>query len=123
MKKSAAIILASIALSGCATWQTVSVDKQADMALAPTVAGKIMLSEGDVKDRPYRNLGEISVSVNKTTVFHADPTPALVNDALREKAATMGADAVLDVQYGKVGMSLMSWGTLQGKGRAVQFTK
>lgn len=33
----------------------------------------------------------------------------------------MGADAVALVRYGDVGISMMSWGSLEGKGRAVKF--
>ena len=61
------------------------------------------------------------MTVNKTTIFNADPTPEMVNEKLREKAADMGADAVVLVRYGKGGISALSWGSLEGKGRAVKF--
>lgn len=82
-----------------------------------------MLTEGDISDRPYIVLGDISVTVNKTTLFHADPTKEMVNEKLKEEAAKLGADAVTHVRYGTVGVSLMSWGSLDGKGRAVQFKR
>lgn len=66
-------------------------------------------------------LADIEATVNKTTIFHDDPTPQLVNEKLREEAAKLGADAVILVRYGTVGVSLMSWGSLDGKGRAVVF--
>ncbi|MFN9476004.1 hypothetical protein [Acidovorax sp.] len=71
--------------------------------------------------RSKTSLGQITVKVNKTTAFHPAPTPELVNDRLRENAAAMGADAVVLVRYGDVGISMMSWGSLEGKGRAVKF--
>lgn len=66
-------------------------------------------------------LGDISVMVNKTTLFHPDPTREMVTEKLKEKASEMGADAVVLARYGKGGISLMSWGSLEGKGRAVKF--
>ena len=47
----------------------------------------------------------------------------MVNEKLREKASELGADAVILVRYGNGGMSLMSWGSLEGKGRAIKYTK
>ena len=45
----------------------------------------------------------------------------LVKEKLQEKAASMGADAVVMVQYGEVGMSLMSYGKIDGRGKAIKF--
>ena len=77
--------------------------------------------QDDITDRSYRVIGDIEVTVNKTTIFHPDPTPELVDQKLREKAAELGADAVILVRYGTVGVSLISWGSLDGKGRAITF--
>ena len=42
----------------------------------------------------------------------------------RTEAAKIGADAVIQVRYGTVGMSWMvSWGSLDGKGRAIAYDK
>jgi hypothetical protein len=121
VKTIGALVLA-LWLTGCATWTQTSVDRQSEAPAAKTPIEKIAVIEGDFKDRQYKTLGEISVTVNKTTVFHADPTPSAVNQALREKASEIGADAVVGVLYGQVGVSLFSWGSLQGKGRAIKFT-
>ena len=40
-------------------------------------------------------MGKIEVTVNKTTAFHPDPTKEIVDLALQEKAAAIGADAVI----------------------------
>ncbi|MDP2000572.1 MAG: hypothetical protein Q8K22_13420, partial [Rhodoferax sp.] len=63
------------------------------------------------------------VTVNKTTVFHPEPTQELVNAQLREKGAELGADAVILVRYGKGGISFFSWGSLDGKGRAIKYAQ
>jgi uncharacterized protein YbjQ (UPF0145 family) len=84
-------------------------------------ATKIVLTTGDITDRKYQAIGDIEVTVNKATIFDRDPTPALVDEQLREKAAELGADAVIFIRYGTVGVSLFSWGSLDGEGRAVYF--
>ena len=126
-----ATALAALALTGCATWSTSSVDNSSADIKTTTEAtpaqkkapGQIVITDSDVVDRRYASLGDISVTVNKTTIFHPEPTRELVNDKLREKAAELGADAVILVRYGSGGVSLMSWGSLEGKGRAVKFAQ
>lgn len=123
--------MAAVTLSGCASWSTSSVDtRSADTPrglAAATQASKkspdqVQLTDKDA-GRKYVSLGDIYVAVNKTTIFNADPTPEMVNQKLREKAAEMGADAVVLVRYGKGGISPLSWGSLEGKGRAVKFVQ
>ena len=130
--------------AGCATWSSSEVqpaDAKAPAAtneprpevgaapppvktgLAPTDPARVAITEADITDRPYRTLAELAVTVNKSTIFHPDPTKELVAEKLREEAAKLGADAVVLVRYGTVGVSLMSWGSLDGKGRAVAFVK
>lgn len=118
-------ILVLFALTGCATWSTSSVETP-DSAPAPAAAQpkrphEIRLTESDIPDRKYSSLGDISVTVNKTTVFHPNPTREMVNQKLKEEAAKLGADAVIHVRYGNVGVSALSWGSLEGKGRAIKF--
>jgi hypothetical protein len=115
-------------LNGCATWSTSSVET-GEASKAPQTkevryrppANEIIISENDISERPYQSLGEIEVTVNKTTIFNADPTRAQVDLKLRERASELGADAVVLVRYGTVGISAFSWGSLNGKGRAVRF--
>jgi hypothetical protein len=115
-------------VAGCGpTWSTSSVarsgDANAGTASHPVRAqSDIVVTEGDVTDHKYRVVGDISVNVNKTTIFDADPTREKVDEKLREEAAKLGADAVVLVRYGSVGIGLMSWGSLDGKGRAIVFT-
>lgn len=120
------LLCAAALLGGCATWSTSSVRNAAPdtaaAASAPRLSpAQVAITDQDIVDRRYAALGDITVRVNKTTIFHPSPTPELVNDRLREKAAAMGADAVVLVRYGDVGISMMSWGTLEGKGRAIKF--
>ena len=120
--------LLAASLTGCATWSTSSVDsKSADTAVSTqakkTPPSSVVITDKDIPDRKYQSLGDITATVNKTTIFNADPTQEMVNEKLREKASELGADAVILVRYGNGGMSLMSWGSLEGKGRAVKFVQ
>ena len=118
--------ISSVLVSGCSTWtagEVTNVRPTTTLETKQTSPERIMLTDGDITDRPYIVLGDVSVTVNKTTIFHADPTKDMVNEKLKEEAAKLGADAVTHVRYGTVGISLMSWGSLDGKGRAVQFKR
>ena len=127
LAKAAAALGVALALCACGpTWSTSSVAPSRDgMQLAGNRPAKapsqILVSENDITNKKYRVLGDIEVNVNKSTIFNEDPTRTHVDAELREKAAAMGADAVVLVRYGTVGVGLMSWGSLDGKGRAVQF--
>lgn len=121
-----AIIALSLALNGCATWTASSIERTDAAGSVSEEAHQkspedVRLTENDITDRQYESLGDISVTVNKTTIFHPDPTPELVNEKLREKAADLGADAVILVRHGKGGVSFFSWGSLEGKGRAIRY--
>ena len=112
-------------LQACGTY---SVSSLKEAPNAPSMSGKahrapeqILLTQNDILSRRYTTLGDVSVTVRKVSIFDNDPTPAAVNMALKEKAAEMGADAVVLVRYGTVGISFMSWGELEGNGRAVVF--
>jgi hypothetical protein len=123
-----ASLLVVTVLTGCATWSHSSVKPTSEtsseeMKLLPTNESSIALTEEDITDRAYKVLGDIEVTVNKTTIFNKDPTREMVDQKLREEAAKLGADAVVLVRYGTVGISFMSWGSLEGRGRAVLFTE
>lgn len=123
MRKTLMVALA-ISLTGCATWSTSTVDgttTHPQAVTAQTNVSEILLTESDVTDRKYERLGDLTVTVNKTTAFHADPTKEMVNDKLKAEAAKLGANAVIHVTYGNTGVSFFSWGSLEGKGRAIRF--
>jgi hypothetical protein len=119
-----AVLSALTLLGACADgWSTSNVARTAEPARAGRPAAEIEIFEGDVADRPYKSLGDVSVTVNKVTLFNADPTREMVNQRLRNEAAKLGADAVIQVRYGTAGISPLSWGSLDGKGRAIVFEK
>ena len=81
----------------------------------------ILVTEGDITNRRYRPIGDITVSIAKWLIVNSDPTPADINAALQSKAAELGADAVVLVRYGTTGIGVLTWGKLEGRGRAVAF--
>ena len=128
MRQIIPVIGALLTLSACApTWSTSTVKRvdYSETIVAPRTVQKspqdIIITETDISDRKYKVLADIEVTVNKTTIFHSDPTPEKINEELRKKASKLGADAVILVRYGTVGISLMSSGSLNGKGRAIVF--
>lgn len=115
-------------LLGCASWSTSRVHSNASSETR-IVAGRmeqkpetVLITETGLANRTFRVLGDIEVTVHKTTIFNKDPTHDMVNEALKQKAAELGADAVIFVRYGSVGISGESWGSLGGKGRAISFS-
>ena len=122
------IILLSMLLmiSACSSWSTSDVatveDYQASSTSELNSLQDIVITDTDMSDRNFTVAGDISVTVNKTFIFSKTPTRKMVNEKLREEALRIGADAVILVRYGSVGMTGWSYGSLNGKGRAVVFS-
>lgn len=116
-----------MSMRSSATWSASTVDTGAAASSTEsaqlTPLDKILMIEGDFPDRKYSSLGDVTVTVNKLTAFHPAPTKEMVSQKLKEEAAKLGADAVIFVRYGTVGVSLLSYGSLEGKGRAIKFVK
>jgi hypothetical protein len=121
------IVFVSLLMVGCGHRVSTDVDVPAGGSVATaratsaTPLGEIALTQDDISDRTYRVLGDIEVTVSKWGLFDKDPTPAMVDEALKAEAAKMGADAVVLVRYGTVGIGAFTWGKLEGRGRAVAF--
>lgn len=108
------------AMSGCAAYRTdsnVTGDNNANAQR--TVSGPVLIAENNLPNRKFKSLGPIEVSVKKLTVFHADPTKEQANEALRERARIIGADAVIDVTY-KSGVGFTTWGYIDANGTGVK---
>lgn len=126
------LTLSAFSLAACGTRTESSISPTPGAAVAPPASAttakpaakspdQVILTESDISDRPYRSLGDIDVTVKKWTIFDKDPTREQAAQALKEKAAAMGADAVILVRYGSVGIGFTSWGQLDAQGRAVVF--
>ena len=127
------IILLSMVLmiSACSSWSTSNIETvegyQANNINTTEGSDQseslqdIIITESDMSSRNFTVVGDMSVTVNKTTIFNQTPTRQMVNEKLRNEAFKIGADAVILVRYGSPGMSLWSYGSLNGKGRAIVF--
>ena len=71
-------------------------------------------------ERPHRVLGEVKASKGATFAWSAQPEMAEGEEALRKKAAKMGADAVIEVKLDR-GVSFWSWKAVKGAGTAIVF--
>ena len=126
MNRSIILVFLAILISGCAAYRSssnVELAQNASDATTPTLASSILVTEEDSLDRVYTSLGDIEVSVSKTTIVNKDPSNEMIDEELKREAAKLGADAVILVRYGTVGVSAFSWGKLDGKGRAIKFVE
>lgn len=119
-------VLGLAVLSGCASYR-VSSNVEGPTASQPStvapatvpMAATVLLAEDNLPGRSYQEIGPIEVSVKKLTVFHEDPTKEQAQEALRVRARTMGADAVINVTYAS-GVGFTTWGYMDAKGVAVK---
>lgn len=113
-----AAILFSSVMSGHADAQTV-------VAAPPHTSNfdGFIVTEGDISDRPYIELGTVTAKAGKLTWVSRNPDRGDIDVKLKDKARQMGADAVVKVRYTPTGASLMSWGGIKGEGVAIRFTR
>ena len=110
--------------SGCGfRYSTDIMNKQLQRDLTATKAAEVVITDKDITTKQYTSICDITVKVRKMTLFSSDPTPQDVQDKLKEEAAKVGADAVIFVRTGSAGMSAMSYGELEGKGRAIKYNQ
>jgi hypothetical protein len=81
-----------------------------------------IVTEGDISDRPYTEIGTVTAKAGKLTWVSRNPDRGDVDLKLRDKARAMGADAVVRVQYSSTGASAMSWGGIKAEGVAIRYT-
>jgi len=92
-------------------------------AAASRNAGDIAIMEGGPANRPYRTIGRLVASARAFNLLTSDPTRADVDEALRAKAATMGADAVVGVRYRSEATGFASRGLMIGEGEAISWRR
>lgn len=69
-------------------------------------------------DRPHRIIGDVKASKGATFAWSPQPEMSEGEEALRKKAAKMGADAVINVNLDR-GVSMWSWKAVKGSGTAI----
>ena len=125
MKAAVFGLVATLAVAGCATWETTSLPKDVknQEISADTDPSQIQVTESDLSGRSYTRLGDLEVTVNKTTALHPNPTREQVIEKLRIDAAKLGANAVISTQISDVQISAFSWGSRKGTGTAVRLAQ
>ena len=71
-------------------------------------------------ERAHRVIGEVKASKGATFIWSRSPEMSEGEEALRKKAAKMGADAVIDVKLDR-GVSVWSWKSVKGTGTAINW--
>ena len=115
------LVFGIVTTSGCATYRTSSNIKLEPATVVDTTT-HVIISEGDLPDRKYKEVGPIEVSVKKLTAFHKNPTKKQANEALVEKARLIGANAVINVIY-QSGIGFTTWGYMDAKGTGVKIAE
>lgn len=116
----ALIALVFATTSGCAAYR-VSSSAEVSPSTTPATAATVpvLLAENNLPGRRYIVIGPIEVTIKKLTVFHKNPTKEQANEALIEKARTLGATAVINIKYSS-GIGMTSWGVIDAYGTAVR---
>ena len=122
------ILLAALVLAGCAS-------DPARIAEGPRNVGTIAARPGGATrpvgaipvttagtSRPHVVLENMTATARQITIFGRVPINADVDSDLRKRAAELDADAVINVRYGKQGVSVVSWSQISGEGQAIRYT-
>lgn len=114
------LLPAMLLLGACGHWHTSNVDsdKKANGVYCRP-ADSIVVTEHTIQP-PHVVLQDIEVNVRKANILEDDPSRELADEFLREAAHELCADAVVQARYGSVGVSMLSWGEMQARGRAVR---
>ncbi len=75
----------------------------------------------DLAGRPHVVIGEVRAGVRKGSSLGPDADQAKIYRELWERAAKMGADAVINARYGDAHVSAFSWGKTNATGTAIRF--
>lgn len=106
-------------LTGCAAYRTSSNVDSA--STAPSTSKKVFVYPSGVDPgKKGRILQRVDISIKKLTLFHSDPTKDQANAELEKRAAALGCDAVVNVQY-QSGIGLTTWGYMDAQGDCVKF--
>lgn len=87
---------------------------------APT--WEVKLYEGGPPSSNYTSLGKLTGTVKKNFVFFPNPTKKQVDKELIKKARSIGADAVINIEY-KGGIGFSTWAFMEGIGTAIKYNR
>lgn len=121
MNRQGNLALAAL-LAAVAAQPLAAADKPASSFVVVNEAVGVPVFPYDITDRPYTVLGEVKAGVRKATIFSNEASQKKIYSELWERAAKLGADAVVKAQYGDSHVSGFSWGKTNATGIAVKFT-
>lgn len=104
--------------SGCASYRVSSSLDGKPLGTSTSLA-PVQIFEGQPEGKKFTRIGQVDVSIKKLTIFHSDPTRDMANAALTEKARSMGANAIINVNY-VTGVGLTTWGYIDAMGMGVK---
>lgn len=121
------IVLVCSVLAACASDPSRIAEGPRDVGrIAPRTSGSRPVGPIPVStsgtSRPHVVLENMTATARQITVFGKVPTNADVDNDLRQRAAELDADAVINVRYGKQGVGLVSWSQISGEGQAIRYT-
>ena len=116
------ILAALVLVSAPAMAQNINpAPAEPQMTYAALIAKSVPVTSDDIVDRPYRVIAEIETNVRKASIFHKDPSEEKIFKELWERAEKVGADAVVNAEYGPPRVAAGSWGASKARGQAVKF--
>lgn len=110
-------------LGGCVYTSATSVPKDESKVVARPAkdASTVLITEGELKDRPHKVIGMVSATARPINLVTAAPTREDANAALRLEAAKLGADAVITVRYRSEAVGVGIRNKITAEGFAVTF--
>ena len=122
MKKIFVALASVVLVSGCASYRTSS-NVPGEVVVSSAQAEKVeIFPAGQTPQKSFKEIQRMEVSIKKLTAFHADPTRQQANDELKKRAAALGGNGVINVQY-QSGFGLTTWGYMDAQGVAVKFVE
>ncbi|MEY4239230.1 MAG: hypothetical protein RL339_1831 [Pseudomonadota bacterium] len=77
--------------------------------------------EGDVTNRPYRVVGQVTKQLRKLSAFSKTPDFQAVQKELWERARKLNADAVVKAQWGESNNPTWTFAATEARGVAIKF--
>ena len=116
------LVIAALVLAAPASAQNINpAPSEPAPGYEQVIAMKVPVVANDITDRPYRVIAEIETNVRKASIFHKDPSERKIFQELWERAEKVGADAVVNAEYGTPRVAAGSWGASKARGQAIRF--
>lgn len=109
------IILVPALFTGCGAYRTQSGIEIPENTVS--AATDILITSESLDNKNCTTIEHIDASVKKLTAFHDDPTKEQVDYVLSQKAKSLNANVVRNVEYSS-GIGFTTWGYMDAEGDA-----